>query len=348
MRLARAAAVYPAALIVLVGWTAVLPARAGPLALAQILLAHLCLAALVLVPVVLVWRARALMVTLGVLAAVVAIRFGPEWISLPDTHADGHPLRVVTWNLGRRGDAAAATVIDALLAERPDVVALQELKPGIAAALEADPRARAAWPYRRLAPDPHVVGMGILSALPLEGAEPFEDPVGIEARFPLGDGGQPLVVINAHPSPGRLHTLPGGLPVDYDGVPRDAAIERLRARIDARIAAGAHLLVLGDFNVAHTEPGYHLLTTGLRDAHAVAGNGPGWTWRPISLVGLGVGLLRIDYVLGGPSVHPIGTRVVCQRIGDHCLVAATVEVRLPTLRTGALTTPRTPSDPGRP
>ncbi|MES2638465.1 MAG: endonuclease/exonuclease/phosphatase family protein [Myxococcota bacterium] len=345
MRFARAAAVYPAALIVLVGWTAVLPARAGPLALAGILLPHLCLAALVLVPVVLVWRDRALVIALGVLAVVVGLRFGPEWTSFPDAPAEGDLLRVVTWNLGRRGHAASAPVIDALLAEHADVVALQELKPGIAAALEADPRARAAWPYRHLAPDPHVVGMGLLSSLPLEASASFEDPVGIEARVSLGAVGGMLVVINAHPSPGRLHTLPGGLPVDYDSAPRDAAITRLRARIDAHIVEGADLLVLGDFNVAPTEPGYRLLTTGLSDAHALAGTGPGWTWRPYSLVGLGLGLLRIDYVLGGPGVHPVGTRVRCEYVGDHCLVAATVEVRVPQR---AVTTPTTPSDPGTP
>ncbi|MDP2307325.1 MAG: endonuclease/exonuclease/phosphatase family protein [Pseudomonadota bacterium] len=325
MRFARALSLYPAGLIALSVWTALLPPHDGVLALAQILLPHLCLAALVLVPVLVATRERALAAALGGLVVACAIRLGPEWISPPDVQPDGHALHVVTWNVGRRGDAPADAVIDALLANRPDVVALQELKPDLAAALARDPRVLTAWPFRVLAPDPNVVGMGLLSAFAIEEPETFADPAGVEARLLLGDG-RTLSVVTAHPFPGRIGTLPGGVPVTYDGVPRDAALQRLRARIDAHLADGDPLLVLGDFNVAPTEPGYGLLAAGLNDAHRIAGIGPGWTWRPIHLAPLGLGLLRIDYVLGGPTVHPIAARVRCQRVGDHCLVAATVEV----------------------
>jgi hypothetical protein len=96
--------------------------------------------------------------------------------------------------------------------------------------------------------------------------------------------------------------------------------------VDARIAAGATVLLIGDFNTSPTEPAFGWLTAGLSDAHAAVGLGPGWTYRPSSLEWLGVGLIRLDLILGGPGVIPVSTATDCSRPGDHCLLEATLRL----------------------
>ncbi len=65
---------------------------------------------------------------------------------------------------------------------------------------------------------------------------------------------------------------------------------------------------------------------GLRDVHAQVGFGTGWTWRPIRLEFLGLGVLRIDHVIVSPDITPIAIDERCPAVGDHCLVQA--ELRL--------------------
>ena len=55
---------------------------------------------------------------------------------------------------------------------------------------------------------------------------------------------------------------------------------------------GETVIVAGDFNTAPTEPAFEQLVAGLADAHAEVGLGPGWTWRPSRMEGLGLGVLR--------------------------------------------------------
>jgi hypothetical protein len=66
----------------------------------------------------------------------------------------------------------------------------------------------------------------------------------------------------------------------------------------------------------------------LLDAHAEAGVGPGWTYRPNALEWLGIGLVRIDLVLAGPGLRPVASSVLCPARGDHRAVRATL-VRVP-------------------
>jgi endonuclease/exonuclease/phosphatase (EEP) superfamily protein YafD len=99
-------------------------------------------------------------------------------------------------------------------------------------------------------------------------------------------------------------------------------IDAIREDVDAWLAAGERVLVIGDYNVTPTEAGYARLVEGLRDAHAEAGNGSGWTWRPHRLATLRVGVIRIDYVLSSPELEPIGTELRCDVPGDHCILIA--------------------------
>lgn len=315
-----AAAIYPAAIALLLEAVRVIQPRHGPLALAAVLAMHFALASVVLVPLAFHPQARALRLGLVALAIVGAVRFGDEWVSLPRERAadPASDFGLLSWNLeagARPGEAAA----EGLRGLDVDVVALQELGSDHAVAIETDTELKRRFPYRELVPADGVFGMGLLSAYPILRTEHVADPVAIEVV--LNVAGRPVTVITGHPLPGRIGVA-GPLPVSFDPSDRDAALERLRVRVDAAIARGETVIVVGDFNVAPTEPAFERLVAGLADAHAEVGLGPGWTWRPSRFEGLGIGLLRIDLAFSGPGASPTGVTERCDLPGDHCRLEA--------------------------
>ena len=108
--------------------------------------------------------------------------------------------------------------------------------------------------------------------------------------------------------------------------PRDAEIAYVKAFVDARVAAGERVVLVGDFNVTDREPANAELSRGLRDAHDVAW-GAGASWGPLSLRRHGVALVRIDRILAGPGTAPTAFGTDCTfRGSDHCVLHATVAV----------------------
>ena len=317
--LLRFLALYPAAVTVVLVVLPVLRPRDGPFALVAVLSVHLALSAVLLVPVAGVRDAGWLRVGLVALLAVAALRFGGDWLSVPlpgGAATTGPELRVLSWNLeiGARDGRAAVEGVRAIEA---DIVALQELTPEAAAAIEADPILAARYPHRVLASRPNAFGNGVLSSHPIVASEDLETPEGIVARIDVD--GQFLTIINAHPFPGRIHAIGGlSVPVSFDPGVRDDQLRSLRTRVELIVATGEPLLVIGDFNVAPTEAAYGDLAAGLRDVHGEVGWGPGWTWRPSRIEAAGIGLLRIDQALVGPGLDPIASDVDCSLPGDHC------------------------------
>ena len=145
---------YPIGVVAVALASAVLAPQAGTLALAGILVPHLCLAAVVLVPAAVLLRNRVLSASLVFLAPVTVVRFGPEWVSLPRDAGDRDVLTVATWNLlsgGTDPDRAVAEV----LATDAQVVALQGSPPTLQTPWQATSESqcgsstsgrRAAWP----------------------------------------------------------------------------------------------------------------------------------------------------------------------------------------------------------
>jgi endonuclease/exonuclease/phosphatase (EEP) superfamily protein YafD len=311
---------YPAAVAVFLLLLPVVQPRNGPLALAAVLAMHLALAAVVLVPPALLRDATALRLALVALALVSAIRFGDEWVSMPAARAadPAGDLAILSWNL-EVGARAGEGAVDGLRGLDLDVVALQELGPDHAAAIEADADLRARFPHRELLPREGTVGIGLLSAYPIVRSEILEAPISMEAILDVD--GRPVTIITGHPFPGRIGTA-GPLPVSFDPGARDAALDRFRARVDAAIARGETVIVAGDFNTAPTEPTFERFAAGLTDAHREVGVGPGWTWRPSRFEVFGLGLLRIDLALSGPGARPIAIDEHCSLPGDHCQLQA--------------------------
>ena len=310
------------ALLALLVGHLVLPQRSGPLALTMIVEPYLVLSALVVAPVLLVCRRMTRTALVAMLLAATVVRYGQAFLSLSAAApADATLIDVVSWNLQAEG--VAPPDVAALVASADvDIVGLQELRPATADALSADAGVRERFPYQAFAPQATVLGMGLLSSHPITEQESWSDPPLIRAVIEPS-GGAAIGVVVAHPFPPRITTL-AGVPFSLDTSRRDAAIGRIRERVDADLASRRSVIILGDFNVTEREPAYADLASGLHDAHLGAGHGPGLTWRPPGLQWLPFGLLRIDYVLAGPDLVPLSAGHDCRPRGsDHCIVSAT-------------------------
>jgi endonuclease/exonuclease/phosphatase (EEP) superfamily protein YafD len=306
---------------------AVWPQTSGTLALLQILAPYLGVLGVVLaIGAALAARSPVSLASLGLIVLVVGARFGDEWISIPGPRDGGaRVLQVMTWNL-ETGPDRASDLLEPLLGMERDVVALQELTPQVADVIENDPGLTQRYPYRVLVPHPSVRGLGLLSAHPIVADEHRSAPLALHARLDVH--GSPLDVVVAHPMPGDIRTGPLRLPVAFDGRDRDGRLQELRAWVDdIRQTSTAPLMLIGDLNVAPTEPGYDLIARDFVDAHLAVGLGPGFTWRPAQLERLGLGVLRIDYVLAAGAIQPTSTSTTCAVASDHCLVDATLHIR---------------------
>jgi vancomycin resistance protein VanJ len=305
----------------------VAPQRDGPLALSQILAPHLFAATVLLLPLALIRGTRALRVALAVAIVLGAFRFGPGLVSLPPaaTTPGAATLKLLTWNL-EFGNPDPAEVVRVLTAADADVVAFEELTPGIVDAVTADATLGGRYPGRALYAEPGTGGIGILSRHPLSGAIHRTDPIAAEADVEVA--GTRVHVVAGHPYPAAIQTLTSlRLPAGFDAERRDADVARFRDRIDPLVAAGDAIIVIGDFNLTDREPAYAVLARGLHDAHLEVGQGTGSTWRPDRMKFLPFGVLRIDYVLTGGGVRPLSAGEDCTPRGsDHCIVVATVEV----------------------
>lgn len=317
-----------------------LRAQTGPLPLAGVFEVHLlalaAVAALLAIPGALGggrMRAWIRLVIVGVLVLAVVRLGGELWspgpaaetaAAAPATEATDPAaatvLRVLTWNL-EIGSKAVETSLAGIRDADADLVALQELTPEVAAAIEADPDLAGRYPYRILEPAEGVDGMGLLATHPLLVRGSERDPLILRAGLLLPDD-TVVEVFNVHPYPPGIRTV-ARIPVSLDTRRRDEELGVIGARVEA-LDEPASALVVGDLNTAATEPAFGALTSGLTDAHAAAASGPGFTWRPSSLEGLDVGLLRIDHVLAGSLLAPTAAAVDCSLPGDHCRLVVTL------------------------
>jgi endonuclease/exonuclease/phosphatase family metal-dependent hydrolase len=319
-----------AAIVVLVGLAGLsmlavhvfAPQRSGPLVFSEIFEPFLLLG-LVVGALLFAFVARRRVATILLLTLVVAaaLRYGPLLMSFPAAAPAGaQRLHLMTWNL-EAGEVAVDTMTDAIDDSRPDIVALVELVPRVSRALEVDERLLAQYPYQALLPRSGAPDLGLLSRFPIIEQEFSQEPNMLRAVIAPSDG-PPITVFVAHPYLASIDQI--GFVPDIQTRSRDRQISQIRARIDADLAAGNDILVMGDFNVTEREPAYAELSAGLHDAQREAGYGLGLTWRPERLEHLPFGLLRIDYLFGSPDFVAIAAGPDCTPRGsDHCLLSAT-------------------------
>ncbi len=231
----------------------------------------------------------------------------------PAAQAAGPQLRVLTANLlGYNQDVPAS--LAAIRAAEADVVALQELNPAMAAALQTELREE--YPYQVLDPEAGVRGGGVIS------------------RYPLRPTGETL--------PGAWLGTPHILAVDVDGrtvtfirfhapsgLGRVAQIEASARAIAAYAAShSGPLIVAGDLNATGLSTAHSLITRRLADAWEAAGFGLGHTFPGANSPGssrpsfLGIlapkWLIRIDYVFYSRDFQALTARLgPWDEVSDH-------------------------------
>lgn len=262
--------------------------------------------------------------------ALLAWEYGPLlapvtilWPGAVRAPSEGQPVRVMTANLLWVNEQRAS-VTSRLTVERPDVVVLQELAPGMADYLSHELREQ--YPFQLLEPRNDASGLGILSRYP------FRTEVGGDGVLPracycqrvvVDVAGRTATVLNLHPWPPRIGLARAGrvpVPTGFDPSHTTQAIRT--ALDDARAHAGS-LLVLGDLNTSERQPLYRQLARELRDTHRQAGQGLGYTFPAVGLFGLPpLPILRIDYVFHDPSVTTWSSRSGVTPGSDHQYVVA--------------------------
>ena len=304
----------------------VAPQRGGPLALSQIFAPLLSLSLVALVPVALRSPGRGFRVALFIGLAISVMRFGSGLVSIPPQPpgADELIVRVMTWNL--EGDASMPDAVLAhLRASDADVVALQELTPAYAVAIQMDRDLTMRYREMALVPRGGADGIGVLSRFPITSATHDLNPAIQEIELSFSD--RELTIINAHPLAPRFPLGQAAWDrLGYDARQRDVDIRRIRGSIDRALAMRRSVIVLGDFNVTDREPAFDDLARGLWDAHEEVGQGFGSTWRPSQVAFVPLGLLRIDHFLGGPGTRPLRVVEDCTPLSDHCILEGDVAV----------------------
>lgn len=268
--------------------------------------------------------------------ALFAWQFGPGLLPHPTPlgqsgRPQGVALRAMTYNQ-LYSNTDMPQILAAIVAQRPDIVAMQELPYASREALSRDLIRE--YPYQLYSDDGASYELGMLSRYPLRAlpADPVLPAIVAVATTPAGD----VTVVNLHLSAPRIETSPLRLgywlnvPSAYATYFRDMQGPRLLALLDA---TSGPLIVLGDHNTSDREPLYRQLAARLTDAYRATSWGPGYTFP--NHISLGIAgtpvrpppLVRIDYVWSRDGVAPAAARVVCQSGGsDHCMVVADLVV----------------------
>lgn len=273
-------------------------------------LPHASIGLLVALLVCVLVRARAALLA-GV--PLLAMSAGPWLVSFapPPAAADADPrgsILVMSANLlgTSRSDEE---VLAQIAVHRPDVIVFQEVRPGSLARLAAALGDR----YESAAaPREHLFGAATFSRLPF--SRPAEAVMPSDGRdLPqlmvwvdwLGDD---LCIWNIH-----LHS-----PVGRSQVAGQARLSwEMGQVLDNRAAEDVPTIIAGDFNAPwRAMPLDALRQRGYREAHRVAGTGPGASWPARGLLSLPPGI-RIDHAAFSPGLACVEAWVGEATSSDH-------------------------------
>lgn len=274
---------------------------------------------LLLIGVLCASRRAALLLVLPI--SVLAWEYGALFLPRP-TPTVGQSLRVLSTNL-LVSNRDLAQVSAMIVAEQPDIVAIQELGPAMAEHLARELGSR--YPHQILAPSDVPNGLGILSRYPftVEPGAGGDDPICACQRVILEVEGHSIAFVNVHPLPPtvsyrRLGPLP--VPTSFDDDRPRRSIERVLERVTGREGP---VIVAGDFNVGDRQPLYRRMRNALQDAHREAGWGFGYSFPAVGVYGLpAMSIIRIDYILHNEMLTARASRVGSMPGSDHRYVVA--------------------------
>jgi len=272
--------------------------------------------------------ARASKLAIAVSGASILIFLG-HWggLFLPKNHAassTGQTIRVMTYNtLGYNPDTEGT--IRVVREMEPDIIALQELAPEQALALENALGTK--YPHRLMDARPGVSGSGILSRFPLRPLDAqslLKLPwIGTPMAVEIDVAGKSVQFVN-------FHTYAG---------PKYTRMREDQCRLLADFAAThpGPLIFAGDLNATDQNAAHAIVTRNMLDAWREAGLGMGHTFpgkptpdiggsRPV-IFGIPVPqwLVRIDYIFHSNALKTIDARLGPGDAGsDHRPVMATL------------------------
>ena len=220
------------------------------------------------------------------------------------------------------------TQLAAIRAQHADVVALQELAPPVAEAMQRD--LKTIYPHQILSPSNSVAGVGLLSRYPLEPAEGMDGAQGQWAILRVA--GQKITVANVHlhfSGISRIRSQRFGSLSYFCMYDTSGRLHQANALRQAARKVGGGLIMMGNFNTGDREPGYAVLASELHDAFGETGSGFGFTFpnhKRMGPITIPFPLVRIDYVWTRGSVAPVATHVNCDGGSDHCMVVADLRI----------------------
>ncbi|MFI5801733.1 endonuclease/exonuclease/phosphatase family protein [Streptomyces sp. NPDC051561] len=244
------------------------------------------------------------------LAAAAVLVPAAVWCSLfagvlGDKRSDGGNLTVISHNVSEENSDPGRTA-RALAASGADVLALEELPRGGAAAYERELASR--YPHFAVRG-----GIGVWSRLPLSAVEPVEImPWTRAVRATVDTPEGPVALYAAHLASVRV--LPGA---GFTTAQRNEAAGKLAGAVRAERLP--RVVVVGDFNGSVDDAALGPLTGLLRSAQEEAGDGFGFTW-PASFP-----VVRIDQILA-KGVTPVAAWTLPATGSDHLPVAASLRL----------------------
>jgi vancomycin resistance protein VanJ len=250
------------------------------------------------------WRKRA-----AFFLCIPLIGFIAEyhWCFLPQVLPDGPThLQLMTWNV-RRDNPSPTTIQQTILAQKPDVVALQELAISISQPLET--LLKSQYPYQLLEPKS---ALGLYSRYPLQPLATNTDKPDcrcLPALLDLSVSGTgpaktslPVALINVHlPTPSYKKQRLGMISVvtHFGTAKQDRYLQALLEQIQF---VSQPLVVMGDFNIGDRQPNYQKIRVHLADAFTQVGWGFGLSY-PVNRW-MGFPVVRIDYVFHSTQWQP--------------------------------------------
>jgi endonuclease/exonuclease/phosphatase family metal-dependent hydrolase len=237
----------------------------------------------------------------------------------PSPQSSATSIVVMTANLGD-GLAGPAQLMSFIREHDVDLVALQEVTPDVAEALEAD--LGDLFPYQE-ARGLGIPGKALLSRYPITQVEWVEINPGRPDLHAIVDlDGQPIELLVAHPPPPGLS---GGLVR-----PREGSAEQFDHLVEIADNADHPFLMLGDFNmISLHQRHFELESIGLQDVFGAVGRGAGFTY-PERIPPLPDGLIhpvmRIDYIWASDDWQALSAAVGDDIGSDHLPVVAQVEL----------------------
>jgi vancomycin resistance protein VanJ len=251
------------------------------------------------------------------LALVFAVRYWPLLFPRVPPLSAGNSagqLRVMTFNVNY-ANRNAPDIADLIRAESPDIIAMQELKPGLAAPLHAE----------------------LASEYPYFLYDSSQGLTGLISRYPLTEGATlPELRYSWHASvetPGQTVTVWSVHLATALSQPGWEAQRKMAAALaQAAEKEVGPLVVLGDFNTTDQTENYRLVADQLADVHWSVGRGFGFTFPDLRRYGADSPLpgpvVRIDHIFVSDHFTPQEIHVIPSGYGsDHRPVVASLRFK---------------------